>query len=115
MRELNEIYMDNPAFYEGDYDRRLPVDGLRSESRHHLCLSPEIKTADPLAVFNFSNKDVLTYELEMPDKKQVNLLLHSDWECFGGTTTPNNTFYSFKKSLLKINVKGFSAIYFTVR
>lgn len=116
MRELNEIYMDNPAFYEGDYDR----EGFQWMDCEHkadtiYAFLRKSKRQTLLAVFNFSNKDVLTYELEMPDKKQVNLLLHSDWECFGGTTTPNNTFYSFRKSLLKINVKGFSAIYFTVR
>lgn len=116
MRELNKIYMTYPAFYQLDYER----DGFEwidcnNKKNSVYVFIRKAKNQTILAVFNFENVDLSDYELKIQSKKQAILLLHSNWECFGGTVEKNKNSIFFNGTTLKIDVKGFSAIYFELK
>lgn len=113
IQELNDIYMRYPSFYEMDYER----DGFewidcKNKEYAVYAFVRKSKKQTILAVFNFGDTDLLKYELKIPNKKQAVLLLHSNWECFGGIKAKSETKVSLKKSILKISVTGSSALYF---
>lgn len=116
MQELNKIYMTYPAFYQLDYER----DGFEwidcnNKKNSVYVFIRKAKNQTILAVFNFENVDLSDYELKIQSKKQAILLLHSNWECFGGTVEKNKNSIFFNGTTLKIDVKGFSAIYFELK
>ena len=40
-----------------------------------------------LAAFNFGDSELTDYELTLPQKGKLTLLLDTDWTIFGGSTT----------------------------
>lgn len=116
MRELNRIYMKYPAFYEMDYEREgFEWLDCRNEEYAVYAFIRKAQKRTILALFNFGETDLMKYELEIPNTKQACLLLHSNWECFGGTVAKTEKKVSLKKSILKIYVDGFSALYFELK
>ena len=115
MRELNEFYFANPAFYEMDYDR----DGFQwvdcqNEKNAIYAFLRKAKGQTILGVFHFGDEDIPEYELKLPEGKEARLLLCSNWDCFGGTEAKEEITCPIEKSRLKIAVNRFSALYFSV-
>lgn len=116
MRELNGLYLGHPAFYERDYDR----DGFQwidcsCQTAPVYAFIRKSASQAILVLLHFGDKTIPEYECSLPDWKQARLLFHSDWECFGGTTPKTSETYLIEHSVLTLEVKGFSAMYFTLR
>lgn len=86
-RDLNRIYLNHPALYEGEYDR--------------ACFSYVIDDRDMdlvyaytrqaggeriLAVFNFSDVDYSNYEIRLQGNHSLKELICSDSRIYGGTS-----------------------------
>ena len=69
-----------------------------------------------LAVFNFGDTDIPDYTLDLPGQGagQARLLFHSDWDCFGGGTARRDMACPLTESVLKADLKRFSALYFAL-
>ncbi len=115
MRQLNEFYFANPAFYEMDYDRDgfQWVDCQNAKNAIYAFLR-KAKGQTILGVFHFGDEDIPEYELTLPEGKEARLLLCSNWDCFGGTEAKEEITCPIEKSRLKIAVNRFSALYFSV-
>ncbi len=84
---LNQLYLEHSAMYEGDYQKN----GFRwidchQENRCIYVMERKSKSESLVALFHF-DRGVQCYLLpeEFQDKKWK-VLLHSDWEEFGGKT-----------------------------
>ncbi|MCM1387662.1 MAG: 1,4-alpha-glucan branching protein GlgB [Bacillus sp. (in: Bacteria)] len=116
MIDLNDIYLGSPALYENDYERKGFVwTDCKSEKRIVYSFLRICKTQKILAIFNFSDKDISKYEVEMPDAQKAILILNSDWECYGGTSPAKKTDITIKQSIMKTSINRFSALFFLIR
>ena len=116
MIDLNHIYLKNPALYENDYDRKgFEWVDCHSEELVVYSFLRKSKGQKILAVFNFSDKDIEKYKIEIPTAHRAVLLLNSDWECYGGTTIQKRNSITLKQASMKINVKRFSAVFFEIK
>ena len=115
MRELNGLYLDNPAFYEKDYER----DGFQwidcqNRTNAVFAFLRRAKRQTILAVCNFGETDIQNYELKVPGMGQARLLLYSEWERFGGTVKEAAQEYPVEQSVVKVDMKGFSGMYMVI-
>lgn len=115
MIRLNEIYMNNPAFYEGDYDRE-GFEWIDCANEQHCTYAFLRKGGEQtiLAVFNFSDTPLMDYELKVKNGKRAKLLLNSNWKCFDGKEDVEEGEYAIKDDILKIDVERMSALYFII-
>lgn len=84
IQELNQLYLKKKAIWELDhtYDGFKWVD-CKSDNKCVFAYTRTGKKTSLLAVFNFSDKEAsLSPELN----GKVRMLLHTDWESFGGQT-----------------------------
>lgn len=87
MTDLNNIYLKYDALSKEDYDGT----GFQWAdcSGTYKCVYAFLRKTDDqqiLAVYNFSDTEYENYTLSFEHKVQAELLLNSDWECYGGTT-----------------------------
>ncbi|MCM1046855.1 MAG: 1,4-alpha-glucan branching protein GlgB [Clostridiales bacterium] len=115
MMDLNDIYLKNPALYENDYDRKgfewVDCNNEKLVVYSFLRKSREQKI---LAIFNFSDKDIANYEIKIPAAHKAVLILNSGWECYGGTIPKKDTAITIRHTVMRINVKRFSAVFFEI-
>lgn len=87
-KALNEAYLQNDGFWLREYDP--------AAFRWLDCAHPEKNTCaiwrqgsegGVLAAFNFGDTELTDYELTLPQKGKLTLLLDTDWTIFGGSTT----------------------------
>ena len=87
-KALNEAYLQNDGFWLREYDP--------AAFRWLDCAHPEKNACaiwrqgsegGVLAAFNFGNSELTDYELTLPQKGKLTLLLDTDWTDFGGSTT----------------------------
>lgn len=87
-KALNEAYLQNDGFWLREYDP--------AAFRWLDCAHPEKNACaiwrqgsegGVLAAFNFGDSELTDYELTLPQKGKLTLLLHTDWTDFGGSTT----------------------------
>lgn len=116
MQRLNEIYMNNSAFYERDYDRE-GFEWVDCANEKHCTYAFLRKSAGQtvLAVFNFSDTPVMGYELRIKDGKIAELLLNSNWKGFDGSEDTEKGEYPIKDDTLKVNMESMSAKYFMIK
>ena len=87
-KALNEAYLQNDGFWLREYDP--------AAFRWLDCAHPEKNACaiwrqgsegGVLAAFNFGDTELIGYELTLPQKGKLTLLLDTDWTSFGGSTT----------------------------
>ena len=87
-KALNEAYLQNDGFWSREYDP--------AAFRWLDCAHPEKNACaiwrqgsegGVLAAFNFGDTELTDYELTLPQKGKLTLLLDTDWTSFGGSTT----------------------------
>ena len=87
-KALNEAYLQNDGFWLREYDP--------AAFRWLDCAHPEKNACaiwrqgsegGVLAAFNFGDTELTDYELTLPQKDKLTLLLDTDWTIFGGSTT----------------------------
>ena len=87
-KALNEAYLQNDGFWLREYDP--------AAFRWLDCAHPEKNACaiwrqgsegGVLAAFNFGDSELTDYELTLPQKGKLTLLLDTDWTDFGGSTT----------------------------
>ena len=87
-KALNEAYLQNDGFWLREYDP--------AAFRWLDCAHPEKNACaiwrqgsegGVLAAFNFGDTELTDYELTLPQKGKLTLLLDTDWTMFGGSTT----------------------------
>ena len=87
-KALNEAYLQNEGFWLREYDP--------AAFRWLDCAHPEKNACaiwrqgsegGVLAAFNFGDSELTDYELTLPQKGKLTLLLDTDWTIFGGNTT----------------------------
>ena len=86
-KALNEAYLQNDGFWLREYDP--------AAFRWLDCAHPEKNACaiwrqgsegGVLAAFNFGDTELTDYELTLPQKGKLTLLLDTDWTSFGGST-----------------------------
>lgn len=111
IRELNHLYQTHDAFWRGEYnpahfswldcasEADCTYTMLRAGAREKL-----------VAVFHFSDESQPGYRLLMPGAGRLRLLLHSDWQRFGGDEEERSIrLKTGKKNELTLDLPPFSA------
>lgn len=116
MTDLNNIYIKNSALYENDYENNgfEWVDCKNQELVIYSFLRKS-KGQTILAVFNFSDKDILEYKVNIAAANKATLILNSDWECYGGTVPKKKDKIAIKENSMQININSFSALFFEIK
>ena len=86
MRQLNEIYQKFDAFWQGEYNSAhfAWLDCESALSCTYAILRKGV-ASQLIAVFHFSTDPLKNYVLKTPGPGCATLILHSDWQQFGGT------------------------------
>lgn len=115
MTELNRIYQEYPAFYEMDFERDgfQWVDCTKGDFATYAFLR-KAKGQMVLAVFNFTDIDVPAYRIKLPENKKLELLLDSNWQCFGGDKKEVEEIINISENEASIYMERYSAKYFVV-
>ena len=83
--ELNRLYLSNDAFWQGEYDpARFQWLDCQADG---TCLYAFLRrggTHTVAAVFNFGDTPAPGYRLHMPFACRARVLLHTEWQRFGG-------------------------------
>lgn len=116
MTDLNRIYLNHPALYENDYERQgFEWADCNSEKLVVYSFVRKAKGQKILAVFNFSDKEIPEYEIEVPSAQKAALLLNSDWECYGGIAPQKEKDITITQAVMKIDINRFSALFFELK
>lgn len=111
MAELNFLYLTHPALYEWDYE----TDGFswldcRQERKGIYAIKRKSSTERLAAVFNFSGEE---QEYFLSEHNPI-LLLHTDWERFGGNTLETSAAGCTGNEILRMKIPPFSGMLFHV-
>jgi len=85
--KLNHLYHAHPSLYEWDYENAgfrwldCEQDGSCTYAFLRVCLEEKL-----LVVFNLDDRPVVDYEINVVGAEHLELLLHTDWQCWGGET-----------------------------
>lgn len=111
IKTLNHIYLDYPALSKWDYINEgfKWLDCNQEERRIYSILrqSPEQKI---ITIFNFSDLVQENYEVKVDGYNEAEVLLYSDWECFGGRTSVNSVIISCERNSVRCSLNPFSAL-----
>ena len=115
-KALNEAYLQNDGFWLREYDP--------AAFRWLDCAHPEKNACaiwrqgsegGVLAAFNFGDSELTDYELTLPQKGKLTLLLDTDWTIFGGgTTKPTKGKALPAPDKLTLNLPPFSGVLYTL-
>ncbi|WP_367268845.1 1,4-alpha-glucan branching protein GlgB [uncultured Gemmiger sp.] len=115
-KALNEAYLQNEGFWLREYDP--------AAFRWLDCAHPEKNACaiwrqgsegGVLAAFNFGDSELTDYELTLPQKGKLTLLLDTDWTIFGGSTTkPAKGKALPAADKLTLNLPPFSGVLYTL-
>ncbi len=111
MSELNKLYLTYPAFYKSDYTE----DGFKWLDCHceEKCIYVIERVADNkhlVCIFNFSNQKYENYKLNLSNIRDINVLLNTDWECFGGNTSKEEKTYKVNGYEIIFNLNAYSGL-----
>ncbi len=85
MRDLNQLYLKNPAFWQKDYEQ----DGFQwldchQESRCIYAFERKGQKQRIVFVFNFSGTEQNSYTVKVPGAHRLELLMDTDRDIYGG-------------------------------
>lgn len=85
--DLNALYLQEPAFWQGEYDMD-NFTWLDCEQNGNCCYAYLRNGGGQtlLAAFNFSDLPEKGYTLTLPSAAAAACLLNTDWTCYGGNT-----------------------------
>lgn len=109
--ELNKIYLMHPSFSEWDYkDSGFKWLDCHQEEKCLYAIQRKSKNETTVAIFNFSNKVQSNYQIALPEAKEVDTLLYTDWERFGGNTSEDIEICKLTNGFLISTIAPFSGI-----
>lgn len=109
IKELNRIYLNNPAFYTKDYDKNgFQWIDCHQEDNSIYVFERKCKLQTLLFIFNFSNKQQ-EYTFNTPNIKSIQLIIDSDFKRFGGKTYIPKEFILLNNGKAKISLPPYSA------
>ncbi len=111
MSELNNLYLTYSAFYKLDYTE----DGFKWLDCHceDKCIYVIERLADNnhlVGIFNFSNQRYENYKLNLSNIKNINVLLNTDWEYFGGNTLKEEKTYKLNDYGIILSLNAYSGL-----
>ena len=85
IKELNHIYLNNPALYKLDYNPKA-FKWLECNDEENVIYAYERTDGNQrmVAVFNLSNKPLINYPLEVKDATEMKMVISTEQECYGG-------------------------------
>ncbi|MCD8379265.1 MAG: 1,4-alpha-glucan branching protein GlgB [Lachnospiraceae bacterium] len=114
--ELNQIYEKNDAFWQMDFKQEgFSWLDCHQEERRIYVFERRSKKQRILAIFHFSDLEQKDYRLAVPKAKSLKLMLHSDWERFGGRTVEkNDNRKALKTGDFVFDLPPFAAAYYEI-
>lgn len=111
IRDLNRVGLHHPALYEWDYeDKGFKWLDCHQEDKCVYAIERASEDEKLVSVFNFSNKPVEKYELELPDTASVKALINTDWKMYGGTEPDNKEDFTFEDGKLTVDLPPYSGL-----
>ena len=115
MQKLNHLYMTTPALSAKDYENA----GFHWLDCHQeeRCIYAFERTDGKeriAAVFNFSDEDQKGYELPVEDAKELEVILASDDETFGGCKKYTKKKVKVTDGKAVLDLSAYSAVYFLI-
>lgn len=109
IKELNRIYLNNPAFYANDYNKNgFQWIDCHQEDNLIYIFERKCKEQTLLFIFNFSNQKQ-NYNLNLLNIKKIQLIIDSDLKKFGGKTYIPKEFILLNNGKTKISLPPYSA------
>ena len=115
-QKLNELYVRERSLYERDYEEE--GFGWLDCQKNGNCMYAFQRrgSADSIyCVFNFDEAPMQDYVLNVGETEQVQVILSSDWECFGGSTRQKDAMITAEKKAggnqLKLDIPAYTAVY----
>ena len=111
MRELQQLYLSHPELSQEDFQ----PEGFQwldchQEARCLYALERRAQGKRLAAVFNFSSQHQEEYELDIPGAARLTLLLHTDWERYGGSTPEAEPAFSKEGGKFRFSLPPFSGM-----
>ena len=115
MQKLNHLYMTTPALSAKDYENA----GFHWLDCHQeeRCIYAFERTDGKeriAAVFNFSDEDQEGYELPITDAKELEVILASDDETFGGCKKYTKKKVKVTDGKAVLDLSAYSAVYYSI-
>lgn len=111
MEELNHIYLTHPALSQQDYlENGFAWIDCHQESK---CIYAILRNSDNehlISIFNFGSMQQNNYSISLPGITKIELLLNTDWEQFGGTTSIIAPICKLDNERVICSLQPFSAI-----
>ena len=87
-RDLNHVYLDHPALWRHDYadDGFVWRDVSSMERSCYAFERTDGANERVLCLLNLSGIDQDDYEVRVPDVSSFRVLMHTDWQRYGGST-----------------------------
>jgi len=115
MKDLHEIYIQNPALSEKDFDREgFEWRDCHQEERCIYAFERRGGGQRILAVFNFSDEQQDHYVLEVPGAKALKPLILSNTDIYGGTESMPKKGPAVKDGKVEFSLPRFSGAYYLV-
>ena len=116
MKELNHLYLKHPALSEQDYEKT----GFRWIDCHQeeKCIYAFERVSSKekiVAIFNFSDKDVEGYRLKVEGAKELERILSSNQDVYGGVDHRKEVILESKNKTFEINLSAYSAEYYLAK
>ena len=111
IKTLNHIYLEYPALSKWDYiNEGFKWLDCSQEERRIYSILRQCSEQKIITIFNFSDLVQENYEVKGDGYNEAEVLLYSDWECFGGRTSVDSTIVSFDRNSIKCSLNPFSAL-----
>lgn len=116
MRDLNHFYLSYASLWELDYD----AEGFRwldchEEEKCVYAFERRSQRERLVAVFNFSDKAWVDFDLKVPGARELKPAFSSDLEPYGGSRRKQETPLAEEDHVFRIELEAYSAQYFLVK
>ena len=116
MRDLNHFYLSYASLWELDYD----AEGFRwldchEEEKCVYAFERRSQRERLVAVFNFSDKAWVDFDLKVPGARELKPAFSSDLEPYGGSRRKQETPLAEEDYIFRIELEAYSAQYFLVK
>ena len=115
MQKLNHLYMTTPALSAKDYENAgFHWLDCHQEERCIYAFERADGKERIAAVFNFSDEDQKGYELPVEDAKELEVILASDDETFGGCKKYTKKKVKVTDGKAVLDLSAYSAVYYSI-